>query len=184
MVSLSTEIAGGPLGGNVAYHKHIFSAEFFLPTISNKLILLTRAKVGFMDHITTDGRIQYTSYFFMGGSGLSTSIPLRGYDDPLAGGGIRTWGGKTMLKTTIEFRFPVITNPMAFGLIFVEAGNTWLNLESTDPFNLRRSVGIGARIFMPMLGMLGFDYAYGFDNEIRGEKFGAWKPHFVFGRSF
>ena len=51
---------------------------------------------------------------------------------------------------------------MAFGLIFVEAGNTWNNLESTDPFNLRRSVGIGARIFMPMLGMLGFDYAYGF----------------------
>jgi outer membrane protein insertion porin family len=184
MVSLSTELAGGPLGGNVAYHKHIFSAEFFFPTISNKLVVLTRATFGFMDHLTSSGRIPYTSYFFMGGSGLSASIPLRGYDDPLAGGGIRTWGGKTMLKTTVEFRFPIITNPMAFGLIFAEAGNTWLDIENTDPFNLRRSVGIGARIFMPMLGMLGFDYAYGFDNEAYGRKYGAWKPHFVFGRSF
>jgi outer membrane protein insertion porin family len=59
-------------------------------------------------------------------------------------------------------------------------------LAKTDPYDLRRSVGVGARLFMPLLGIIGFDYAYGFDNlnSRTGEKFGAWKPHFVFGRSF
>jgi len=90
-----------------------------------------------------------------------------------------------MMKTTLELRFPLIANPTMYGLIFAEAGNTWLDLKSTDPFNLRKSVGVGARIFMPMIGMLGFDYAYGFDHyNAYGEKAGIWKPHFVFGKSF
>ncbi len=185
-VSLSTELAGGFFGGNVGYHKHIFSVEYFFPSIFDKLIILSRAKVGFMGRLGTTGRIPYLEYFFMGGSGLSRAEPLRGYEDPLAGGYYYSEGGRVMMKTTFELRFPVITNPMAFGLLFMEAGNTWLDLGHTDPFDLRRSVGIGARIFMPMVGMLGFDYAYGFDNidTATGEKRGAWKPHFVFGRGF
>ena len=124
-------------------------------------------------------------YFFMGGSGLSRSTPLRGYDDPLAGGSYSDWGGKTMLKTTFELRFPLIPNPTMYGMLFAEGGNTWLDMSKTDPFNLRRSVGIGARIFMPMIGMIGFDYAYGFDYvDSYGNRRGRWKPHFVFGRSF
>jgi len=184
-VSLSTEITGGFFRGNVGYHKHIFSAEYFLPTFSRKLILLTRAQFGYMDRLTKSGRIPYLEYFFMGGSGLSRAIPLRGYDDPLAGGQYYYEGGKTMLETTVELRFPIITKPTTFGLIFAEAGNTWHDLKNTDPFDLRRSVGIGARIFMPMVGMIGFDYAYGFDNvDAYGRKYGKWKPQFVFGRSF
>lgn len=184
-VSLSTEIAGGPLGGNVGYHKHVFSAEYFMPTISRKLIFLARVQFGYMEHLTKDSRIPYLEYFFMGGSGLSRSTPLRGYSDPLAGGGYYVEGGKTMFKTTGELRFPILPNPTMYGLIFAEAGNTWRNLAHTDPFDLRRSVGIGARIYMPMIGMIGFDYAYGFDHyNARGEKVGMWKPHFVFGRSF
>lgn len=90
-----------------------------------------------------------------------------------------------MFETTIELRFPMLSNPMMFGLLFAEAGNTWFDLSHTDPFNLRRSVGIGARIFMPMVGMLGFDYAYGFDQiDQYGRKYGQWKPQFVFGRGF
>lgn len=184
-VSLSMEFVGGPFGGNVGYHKHIFSAEFFTPTFTPKLILLARAQVGYMESLSETRRISFLDYFFMGGTGLSRSIPLRGYDDPLAGGRYYGEGGKTMLQTTIELRFPVITNPMAFGLLFLEAGNTWLDLKHTDPFDLRRSVGIGARIFMPMVGLLGFDYAYGFDHiDDTGRRHGAWKPQFVFGRSF
>lgn len=86
--------------------------------------------------------------------------------------------------------------------MFAEAGNTWSNLSATNPFEkthveggkvlgLRRSIGIGARVFMPLLGIIGFDYAYGFDNvaydssnRTTGQLKGAWKPHFVFGRSF
>ena len=185
IVSLSTELAGGIFGGNVGYHKHVFSAEFFVPAISNKLIFMTRAQAGYMDQLSKDDKIQYMDYFFMGGSGLSRSTPLRGYDDPLAGGSYSDWGGKTMLKTTFEIRFPLIPNPTMYGMLFAEGGNTWLDLARTDPFDLRRSVGIGARIFMPMIGMIGFDYAYGFDYEDAfGNKYGKWKPHFVFGRSF
>ncbi len=184
-VSLTSEIAGGPLGGNVGYHKHIFSAEYFIPTISQKLVLLSRAQVGFMEALTSGSRIPYLEYFFMGGSGLSRSTPLRGYDDPLAGGGVYDWGGRTMLKTTLELRFPLIPNPTMYGLIFAEAGNTWRTLKATDPFDLKRSVGVGARLFMPMVGMIGFDYAYGFDHfDSNGNRVGMWKPHFVFGRSF
>jgi len=183
-VSLSTEVTGGIFGGNVGYHKHIFKAEFFYPTFIPKLILLTRVQVGAMGEIGNSKGIPYLDYFFIGGSGMSRSIPLRGYDDPLAGGGIRA-GGKTMFETTIELRFPMLTNPMMFGLLFAEAGNTWFDLSHTDPFNLRRSVGIGARIFMPMVGMLGFDYAYGFDQiDQYGRKYGQWRPQFVFGRGF
>lgn len=187
-VSLETEIAGGPFGGNVGYHKHSFSAEYFMPTFIPKLVLLTRAQAGYMDKLTKSSRIPYLEYFFMGGSGLSRSVPLRGYDDPLAGGGYYSYeydGGKTMFKTTLELRFPIIANPTMYGLFFAEAGNTWKDLGHTDPFDLRRSVGVGARIFMPMIGMIGFDYAYGFDyiNQ-QGERVGHWKPHFVFGKSF
>jgi len=187
-VSLETEISGGPLGGNVGYHKHTFSAEYFMPTFIPKLVLLTRANFGFMDKLSKSSRIPYLEYFFMGGSGLSRSIPLRGYDDPLAGGGYYSYeydGGKAMFKTTIELRFPIIPNPTMYGLFFAEAGNTWKDLAHTDPFDLRRSVGVGARIFMPMIGMIGFDYAYGFDYvNLQGERSGHWKPHFVFGKSF
>lgn len=183
-VSLSTEVTGGILGGNVGYHKHIFKAEFFQPTFIPKLILLTRVQFGAMGEIGSSKGIPYLDYFFIGGSGMSRSIPLRGYEDPLAGGGIRT-GGKTMMQTTVELRFPVLDNPMMFGLLFAEAGNTWIDFSHTDPFDLRRSVGIGARIFMPMVGMLGFDYAYGFDQiDSYGRRYGAWKPQFVFGRGF
>ena len=184
-VTFSTEVAGGPLGGNVGYHKHVFRAEFFLPTFTTKLVLLARAQAGFIGTLTKSGRVPYLELFFMGGSGLSRSIPLRGYDDPLAGGRYYSEGGRSMLQTTVEIRFPIIPNPTLFGLIFAEAGNTWRDLDNTDPFDLRRSVGIGARLFMPMVGIVGFDYAYGFDNiDEYGRKYGAWKPQFVFGRGF
>jgi len=184
--SLTTELVGGPFGGNVGYHKHTFSAEYFVPTIFSKLILLSRVQFGFMNFLTKkDSIISYLDYFFMGGSGMSRSTPLRGYDDPLVNGSYYSEGGKSMFKTTMELRFPIINQPTMYGLLFAEAGNTWSNLNRTDPFDLRRSVGVGARIFMPMVGMIGFDYAYGFDNvDSYGAKKGVWKPHFVFGRSF
>lgn len=179
-VSYSSEFAGGPLGGNVGYWKNVFSAEFYVPTISPKLILLTRAQAGF---IHTIDKVPYLDHFFMGGSGMSRAIPLRGYEDPLANGSYYYEGGKTMLQSTVELRFPIIPNPMMYGLMFAEAGNTWLDFDSTDPFDLCRSVGVGIRIYMPMIGMIGFDYAYGFDHEdSSGMRYGEWKTHFVFGR--
>lgn len=183
-VSLSSEFAGGLIGGNVGYHKYIFSASWFTPAIW-KFVLYNHTTAGFIDGWNSNSRIPYLERFFLGGEGLSRSTPLRGYDDPLAGYAT-TPGGKVMFKYSTEIRFPIIPNPTMFGLIFAEAGNTWETVSDTDPFNLRRSVGIGARIFMPMIGIIGFDYAYGFDyiDSSTGLRYGKWKPHFVFGRSF
>jgi outer membrane protein insertion porin family len=148
------------------------------------LVWHTGFQAGFIDKISQGSRIPFLEKFFMGGEGLSNSISLRGYEDPLRSSIVE--GGQTMLKYQLELRVPIAPNPTVFGLFFAEAGNTWERLAKTDPYDLRRSVGIGARLFMPLLGIIGFDYAYGFDNinSRTGEKFGAWKPHFVFGRSF
>jgi outer membrane protein insertion porin family len=182
-ISLSAELAGGPLQGNAGYHKYILSADWFTPTFWG-LVWHTGFQAGFIDKISQDSRIPFLEKFFMGGEGLSNSIALRGYEDPLRTSIVE--GGQTMLKYQLELRVPIAPNPTVFGLFFAEAGNTWESLAKTDPYDLRRSAGLGARLFMPLLGIIGFDYAYGFDNinSRTGEKFGAWKPHFVFGRSF
>ncbi|NOZ60626.1 MAG: outer membrane protein assembly factor BamA [Calditrichaeota bacterium] len=183
-VSLSSEFSGGLMGGNVGFYKLTFSASWFTPAIW-KFVLYNHSTIGLINGWTKTSRIPYLEYFFLGGEGLSRSTPLRGYDDPLAGYATQA-GGRVLLKYTTEIRFPIIPNPTMYGLVFAEAGNTWVNLSDTDPFNLRRSVGIGARLFMPMIGIIGFDYAYGFDNydAATGRYFGQWKPHFVFGKSF
>lgn len=182
-MNFSTEVAGGALGGNVDYYKTEFGINWFFPFFW-KLVLHSETRMGYMDGFTKSSRIPYLDLFFMGGDGLSRSIPLRGYDDPLAGGTVYSEGGRTMFKQSLEIRFPIVSNPTAYGLVFSEAGNIWSSLSNTDPFDLRRSVGVGVRVFMPMIGMIGFDYAYGFDNiDKYGNVKGQWKPHFVFGRA-
>ena len=183
--SISTELSGGPLAGTVSYHKHIVQNEWFNPLFFS-FVLFNSVQAGYIEGFGKDAdNIPFLEFFFMGGEGLSRSIPLRGYDDPLSGI-VTEAGGKVMFKYSTEIRFPISPNPTIFGLAFAEAGNTWPSLGKTDLFDLRRSVGVGVRIFMPVLGILGFDYAYGFDNInlATGEKEGRWKPHFVFGRSF
>ena len=183
-MSLSTEVAGGILGGNVGYYKTEFGINWFFPFFW-KFVLHSETRMGYMDGFTKASRIPYLDLFFMGGDGLSRSIPLRGYDDPLAGGTVYSSGGRTMFKQSLEIRFPFVQNPTAYGIVFAEAGNIWPSLSNTDPFELRRSVGVGVRVFMPMIGMIGFDYAYGFDNiDKYGNVKGQWKPHFVFGTGF
>ncbi len=183
-MSFSTEVAGGVLGGNVDYYKAEFGINWFFPFFW-KFVLHSETRMGYMDGFTRSSRIPYLDLFFLGGDGLSRSIPLRGYDDPLAGGTVYSDGGRTMFKQSLEIRFPFVQNPTAYGLVFAEAGNIWPSLSNTDPFDLRRSVGVGVRVFMPMIGMIGFDYAYGFDNVDRyGNVKGQWKPHFVFGTGF
>ena len=183
--SISTELTGGPLGGNVSFHKHILQNDWFSPIFLN-FVLMSSMQVGYIEGFGDDTKnIPFLELFFMGGEGLSRSIALRGYNDPLSNS-VTQDGGKVMFKYSTELRFPISPNPTIFGLFFAEAGNTWATLPETDIFDLRRSVGFGLRIFMPMLGIIGFDYAYGFDNIdfSTGKKFGDWKPHFVFGRSF
>lgn len=188
--SLSTEFASSILGGSVNYNKHQFKAEWYAPLLGS-IVVRSNFETGLINPVGSTGQfdIPYFERFFMGGEGLTRSIPLRGYDDPLSGRTIASnrEGGLVMMKYSMELRLPISPNPTIYALTFAEAGNTWPTLADTDLMNLRRSVGIGARLFMPLLGMLGFDYAYGFDNiddVVTGKRVGRWKPHFVFGRSF
>jgi outer membrane protein insertion porin family len=183
--ALSTELSGGPLGGDQDYFKAIFDAEWFMP-LPLGLVLYSHNKYGYIEALYQNTIILYGDYFYLGGSGLGFSEGLRGYDDgqvgPLTSSGSPT-GGKTLAKNTLELRFPIAPNPTIFGLLFAEAGNAWAEVGQTNPFELRRSVGAGVRLFMPMIGIIGIDFGYGFDyyNEY-GQRSGKWKVHFQFGR--
>ncbi|MBN2356940.1 outer membrane protein assembly factor BamA [candidate division KSB1 bacterium] len=183
-VSLTTEVSGTIFGGNVDYHKHTLRMDWFMPSFWN-LVLYSSFQAGFLEGIGDNARIPYLEYFFMGGDGLSRSIPLRGYDDPLGENQYVQEGGKSYLKYTAELRIPIAPNPTIFALLFAEAGNVWSDFRHADPFGMKRSVGIGGRVFMPMIGIIGFDYGYGFDRvDYLGNPDPKWKMHFVFGRSF
>ena len=183
-VSLRSELAGTFLGGNVDFHKWTFHADWFIPSFWN-LVMYTSVHAGYLNGIGKGANIPYLEYFFIGGDGLSRSTPLRGYDDPLSGYRMVDEGGQTILKYTAELRIPIAPNPTIFGLLFAEAGNTWSNFHRANPFDMKRSVGIGGRVFMPMVGIIGFDYGYGFDRlDNQGNPNPKWKMHFVFGRSF
>ncbi len=184
----SVEVAGGPFLGDDQYHKHIFASEWYTPVLG-RLVLYSDTEMGIISQLNNSPQaIPYIEQFFMGGSGLSLGIPLRGYDERTIGpqSGVYAAGGKTMFKESLELRLPVISNPTIFVLGFAEAGNVWTNLENTDPFDLRRSVGLGVRLYMPMIGLIGLDYGYGLDyfNPATGQRHGEWVPHFQFGRGF
>jgi len=183
--SLSTQLSGGPLGGHAHYIKSIFNTEWYTP-MPFGFVLFTKNQFGLLETIRDKSVILFGEYFYLGGSGLGFAESLRGYDDgqvgPLSASG-SPLGGKTMYKTSMELRFPISPNPTIFGLFFAEGGNAWETLADTDPFNLRRSVGAGLRLFMPMIGIIGIDFGYGFDHyNSEGKREGQWKVHFQFGR--
>jgi outer membrane protein insertion porin family len=190
-VSLSGELSGGPLlPGNVDYYKLAFKTEIYKRLFnSNRIALYTSADIGYIDEIVKGTNINPFEYFFMGGNGLIiATTPLRGYDDRTVGprnsnGDII--GGKVMTKYTIELRAALALEPIPIYLLaFAEAGNTFFQFNQADFFDLRRSAGIGARILINPIGLLGFDYGYGFDrNQVDGQD-AQWLFHFQFGKGF
>ena len=92
-------------------------------------------------------------------------------------------GGETMLVNNLELQFPIVSQ-MIYGLGFYDFGNAWRNLSETNPFDMKRSIGIGVRLSIPGIGMLGFDFGYGFDKLEGSSKIGGWRPHFQFGNQF
>jgi outer membrane protein insertion porin family len=182
----------------IEYHRWMFDNTWFLK-IAGNLVLRASAHMGFMGRYNP--RIDTSPFerFVLGGSGLTINnfllgteiIALRGYQDnslrplePDGNGGLRYnaqgAGGIVYNKYVLELRYPVSLNPSAtiFGLVFAEGGNNWGNFSDFNPFDLKRSLGVGARIFMPAFGLLGIDWAYGFD-QIPGNP-GASGPQFHF----
>lgn len=153
------------------YYKFKFTGEWFFPlSPDNKLVLLTRIGFGFMGAYNYEKGLTPFERFVMGGSGLTgvgqiggrEIIALRGYEDNQVSSDV---GDPIISKYTLELRYPISLNPQAtfFGLVFAEAGNTYPKMKNFNPFNVKRSVGAGIRVFLPMFGMLGLDAGFGFD---------------------
>lgn len=191
--SVTVELSGKPfLPGNTSYQKYSLSADWHSPLFgSNRLVLFSSALVGAMGY-RPGTIIPPTELFWMGGSGLASyyaTLPLRGYEDRSIGprnARDEILGGRSVAKYTAELRFSLSIHPIPIYLLsFAEAGNVWRTWKETDPFDLRRSAGFGARLLINPIGMIGFDYAYGFDDvQPRDGKPDGWRFHFQFGRGF
>ena len=182
----STFAAGGIGIGKVDYLKNTFNLEMFHPLASvdgnPRLVLYMSTDMGYVAGIRSDTNILGNELFFMGGNGLGgfAITPLRGYVDRSIG---PSGGGRVMTRHVIETRFALSLNPMPIYLLaFAEAGNVWENLRSADPFDLKRSAGLGVRVLLNPIGLLGFDYGYGFDPQGTTGPRSGWQFHFQFGR--
>jgi len=191
-ISLTTELSGGFLPGSVDYHKHNLSIDWFTPLLKvgemNRLTLYTGAEYGFIRGFSKDSYIPPIEYFYMGGNGLQIqTTQLRGYEDrsvgPRSNG--QEIGGTIFSRYVAEVRFALTLNPMpVYVLAFAEAGNVWLDSQFIDPFDLRKSAGLGARLLIQGVGLVGFDYGYGFDDVNLDGSPDGWNFHFQFGRGF
>ncbi len=156
----------------VEYHKWRFNAEWFTKLVGN-LTLRTSAKIGMLGAYKNDIGVSPFERFVLGGDGLANQqggllgydlISLRGYEEDELPNSVN--GGATVFdKFTVELRYPLSLNPSAtiYVLGFFEGGNSWRSFKQFNPFDLRRSAGLGLRVFLPMFGTLGFDYGLGFD---------------------
>ena len=156
----------------VEYHKWRFDAEWFAP-LGSKLVVRTAVKMGFLGYYNPQIGTPPFEKFELGGDGISNQqfgilgrdiIALRGYEVgqlPANAAG----GAAVFNKLTMEIRYPIANQPSStiYVLSFLEAGNSWLEGDKYDPFDLKRSVGLGLRVFLPMFGLLGFDYGWGWD---------------------
>lgn len=193
-ISITNEIAGGPLlPGTVDFHRHMMDANWYASLFNSKrIVLAVKTKTASLFPINDASRIPPVELFFMGGTGLGqfNTIPLRGYKDrsvgPVDDEG-NPVGGQAIAAYTVELRYAPILDPFTvFLLAFAETGNVWEELRDIRFRDLRRSAGFGIRINVPWLGMIGFDYAYGFDTvfappDRRPEKPG-WQYHIQIGR--
>lgn len=158
------------------YHKWKFDSEWYFNIVGN-LVFMSSIKMGFMGYYNQDlGLIPFERYE-IGGDGLSNYhanilgkdlYALRGYettDFPENSLG----GAAVFSKYTVELRYPVTLNPTStiYGMVFAQAGNSWSRFRDFNPFDVKRSFGIGLRAFLPMFGLLGFDYGFGIDKKVQ-----------------
>jgi len=173
------------------FYKASFSSKWF-NEISKKLVLVTSADFGLLGAYNNELGISPFERFYVGGDGLGggyqydgrQTIGLRGYpNSSLTPSG----GGTVYDKFVLEMRYPITLKPSAsiYVLGFLEGGNTYDDLKKFDPFLLKRSAGLGLRLFMPSFGLLGIDFAHGFDDVPNnpGVKSG-WQTHFTIGQQF
>ena len=176
------------------YHKWKFSGKVFTPlTKDSKLVLMTRAEFGYLGHYNINARSPFET-FYMGGDGMASYsgysteyIAMRGYSsgsltpyDPTTGRNL----GYVYNKYTLELRYPISLeqNATIWVLGFAEAGNSFADIKKYNPFDLKRSLGLGVRIYLPMFGLMGIDWGWGFDKINGSDQYGKSQFHFVLGQ--
>ena len=191
IVTFDLELSGQPLlPGDVDYIKTLFKVEWYKRLFnSSRIVLYTLADFGYLQETVFGTPIQPFEYFYMGGNGLViATVPLRGYDDRSVGPRNifgQVIGGRVYSKVGAELRFAITLEPIPlYFLTFAEAGNVFESFEKTDIFDLVRSVGFGARILINPIGLIGFDFGYGFDREEVERLPPEWLFHFQFGKGF
>ncbi len=177
----------------VEYHRWMFKADWYNRIVEN-LVLYTRLHFGYLGMYNDDYGPSPFEGFDVGGDGLSgynlygrETIAMRGYENgSLTPIYENKKSGNVYTKYTMELRYPVSLNPSAtiFVLAFAEAGDAWFSIEDFNPFMAKRSAGIGLRAFLPMFGLLGVDWAWGFDEPYPGAGVSGSQFHFTIGQQF
>ena len=180
----------------IEYHKWKVSAEMYTKVIGD-FVIMSRAQFGYLGYYNRRWGYSPFEGFRVGGDGMSgydtygaDVIALRGYENysltPWEATPYNTNGyyaGNVYDKFTMEFRYPVILQPQStiFVLGFLEGGNCWSDIKNFNPFQIKRSAGVGVRVFLPMIGLLGIDWGYGFDNPTKKDRS---QFHFLIGQQF
>lgn len=180
----------------IEYHKWKFSAAQYIKLVGD-LVLMTKAQFGYLGYYNRNWGYSPFEGFLLGGDGMSgystygsDVISLRGYENYSLTPYLPTnynsngyaYAGNVYDKFTVELRYPVILQPQStiYVLGFLEGGNCWSDIRKFNPFQIYRSAGVGVRVFLPMVGLIGVDWGYGFDsNSIGGSQF-----HFIIGQQF
>lgn len=179
----------------VEYHKWKLSGKIFTPlTHDEKLVLMTRLEYGFLGYYNKNKRSPFEK-FYVGGDGMSgyrsmgsELVGLRGYESmsitPHDAYG--NYDGNLYTRATVELRYPIMTQNSTYiwALAFLEGGNCWANFKEFNPFELKRSAGVGVRVYLSMFGLLGVDWGYGFDPVFGNRKAGGSQFTFVLGQEF
>lgn len=185
--SLATSWAMGAIGlGETDYLKAHMKFEFNEPLAQmegmDRLVFFMSSEIGYIASLKNSDAISPIELYKMGGNGLGSFgvTPLRGYSDESVGEGD---GGRMLIKHVAELRFAVSQSSMPiYVYVFGEAGNVWGKLRDADPFTLCRSAGLGVQMMMNPIGVIGFSYGYGFDNENTALKPAGWKFLFHLGQ--
>ena len=177
----------------IEYHKWKFNSRFYTPLgkRSKCFVLMSRFDFGILGNYNKFKKSPFST-FYVGGDGMSgyssmyysETIGLRGYDN-----GALTQGynyGYAYDRMTLELRYPLMLQGSTniYALAFAEAGNAWSEIKKFNPFDMKRSAGFGVRLFLPMVGMMGIDWAYGFDNINGSKSYSGSQFHFVLGQEF
>ena len=178
----------------IEYHKWTAKGTLYIP-VTEDLVIMTRANFGYLGYYNR--KLGYSPFegFVLGGDGMSgyntygtETVGLRGYSNasltPRKNG---AYAGNVYDKFTMEIRYPLVLQSQStiYALAFLEGGNSWSDIRDFNPFQIKRSAGIGVRVLLPIVGMLGIDWGYGFDPvPFENKTKGGSNFHFLIGQQF